>query len=81
MYKVGAWLIHKHTSDLLEIVGKIWHRQGFYVYYIINHSLPNPRPYEWYDNEISNLTDVSRAAQLLYSNKAKAVTNGKPTEP
>jgi hypothetical protein len=69
VYKVGTWLKHRHTSDLLEIVGKKWHKQGFYVYFIINHNIPGQIAYEWYDNEINNLTDVSVAARLLYSNK------------
>lgn len=70
MFKVGMWLKHKHTGDLLEITDKKWHKQGFYIYYVVNHAISNHRAYEWYDTEINNLTTVSPMARLLYSSNS-----------
>jgi len=81
VYKIGQCIIDRQTNELYEIT-KVWGYvqaksvnlvgifEGTYYFSI-----------EQLDKEFKVLPSVSAAAQLLYSNKAKAVTNGKPTEP
>ncbi len=73
-YKVGMFLRHKFTGDILEIVGKHLCDQDYCKYFVTNlfqypHASYSTKAFLWTSSEIATLTYVSRAAQLLYSKK------------
>ena len=84
MYKVGQCIIDRRTKEAYEIV-KVWG----YLWPVDSVSCSSieqsPGIYVFTIDQLTKhfkvLTSSREMVRLLYSIRAKAVTNGKPTEP